>query len=487
MRNSISLLALLVTTAAAQDFRPDIPRTWDDQAVETFELPLAQRDRSPRYMKSAEYYALTPRTIYRSYPMYAPGREPVGYREWLLNREPEIIFDPANLKTKEDWIKAGKIVFDSGGRIFPAPDQPEVDPLLPISPEGILPYFRPGYTYIIRKKGVLEIQSNACANCHVRIMPDGSFIYGAQGVKERPATPEQIARLEELPPSRLAQRKELDFALFGVPWLQSKEAYLRETTRERLLQVLKASHPGTMARQGTSAIHQVRVPSLVGVQDLKYLDATGLVRHRSIADLMRYAVINTGLDTLAHFGDFQPSPGPTPFSNDPGMRYSDEQLYAVALYIYSLKPPSNPNPVNDLSRHGQRIFQQQGCAGCHTPPFYTNNKLTPALGFTVTEDLRKTDDILDVCVGTDPNLALATRRGTGFYKVPSLRGVWYRSAFGHAGHAETLEEWLDPARLTDGYVPKGFHIEPGPIKGHEFGLKLSPADKTALIAFLKTL
>ena len=486
MRNSV-ILTVLVATAAAQEFRPDIPRTWADQDVESFELPLAQRDRSPRYTTSAEYYAFKPRIIYRSYPVYAPGREPGGYREWLLNREPEIIFDAAKLKTKEDWIQAGKIVFDSGGRIFPAPAQPEVDPWLPVSPEGVLPYFRPGYTYIIRKKGVLEIQSNACANCHVRIMPDGSFVYGAQGVKERPATSEQIERLEELPDLSLSRRKELDFVLYGVPWLQSKEAYLKENTRERLLQILKASHPGTMARQGTSAIYQVRVPSLVGVRDLKYLDATGLVRHRSIGDLMRYAVLNTGLDTLAHFGDFQPSPGPTPFSNDPGMRYSDEQLYALALYIYSLQPPPNPNPVNDLSRRGQRVFQQQGCAGCHTPPLYTNNKLTPALGFHVPEDVRMANDVLDVCVGTDPNLALATRRGTGFYKVPSLRGVWYRSGFGHAGQAETLEEWFDSARLTDGYVPKGFHIEPGPIKGHEFGLKLVPPDKAALIAFLKTL
>lgn len=125
--------------------------------------------------------------------------------------------------------------------------------------------------------------------------------------------------------------------------------------------------------------------------------------------------------------------------------------------------------------------------GCHTPPLYTNNKLTPAKGFQVPEDLRKTDDILDVSVGTDPTLALKTRRGTGFYKVPSLQGVWYRTAFGHTGQADTLEEWLDPARLRTDYVPKGFHTGPGPIVGHEFGLKLSPADKEALIAFLKIL
>ena len=143
--------------------------------------------------------------------------------------------------------------------------------------------------------------------------------------------------------------------------------------------------------------------------------------------------------------------------------------------------------MDDRARRGQKIFEQQGCAGCHVSPLYTNNKLTPAPGFRVPDDLLKSADILNVSVGTDPTLATQTRRGTGFYKVPSLRGVWYRNAFGHGGQAETLEEWFDPARLKDDYVPKGFHIGPGPIKGHEFGLKLAADDRQALIAFLKTL
>jgi len=159
----------------------------------------------------------------------------------------------------------------------------------------------------------------------------------------------------------------------------------------------------------------------------------------------------------------------------------------MALYLYSLTPPPNPNRLDETALRGQRIFEQQGCSGCHTPPLYTNNKLTPAVGFNVPDDLRNTGDILDVSVGTNPTLAMQTRRGTGFYKVPSLRGVWYRNAFGHGGQAETLEEWLDPARLGADYVPKGFHIVPGPIKGHEFGLKLAPQDRHALVAFLKTL
>ena len=262
----------------------------------------------------------------------------------------------------------------------------------------------------------------------------------------------------------------------------SRGAYTKVVARQ-----LAARHPGVLERQGTSMSHPPHIPSLIGVQDRKYLDATGLVRNRSIGDLMRYAIINEGLDTLAHYGDFQPGPGATIFSGDEGTRYSDEELYALALYISSLTSPPNPNKFDEHARRGQSVFQEQGCTFCHTPPLYTNNKLTPAQGFDIPDDLRNTDNILDICVGTDSYLALKTRRGTGFYKVPSLQGVWFRNAFGHAGQAETLEEWFDPARLKSDYVPKGFHTGPGPIQGHPFGLDLSATEKQDLIAFLKTL
>ena len=52
-------LSLLIDTAAlAQAVHPNIPRAWDDRDVPGFELPLAQPDRSPRYLSAAEYYAL---------------------------------------------------------------------------------------------------------------------------------------------------------------------------------------------------------------------------------------------------------------------------------------------------------------------------------------------------------------------------------------------------------------------------------------------
>ena len=49
----------------------------------------------------------------------------------------------------------------------------------------------------------------------------------------------------------------------------------------------------------------------------------------------------------------------------------------------------------------------------------------------------------------------------------------------------SLEVWLDPARLEEGYVRMGFGE--GPVVGHEFGLDLSLDERTDLIAFLRTL
>jgi hypothetical protein len=171
-------------------------------------------------------------------------------------------------------------------------------------------------------------------------------------------------------------------------------------------------------------------------------------------------------------------------------RYSDTQLYALALYVYSLEPPSNPNQPGPLSRRGEGIFAKEGCPGCHTAPLYTNNKLTPVAGFRVPDGDSRKYNILPVVVGTDATLALGTRRGTGYYKVPSLKGVWYRGPFEHNGSVATLEDWFDSKRLNEDYVPTGFKgvgVSKRAVRGHEFGLRLAPDEKKALIAFLKTL
>jgi cytochrome c peroxidase len=139
---------------------------------------------------------------------------------------------------------------------------------------------------------------------------------------------------------------------------------------------------------------------------------------------------------------------------------------------------------------GREVFGKQGCAGFHAPPLYTNNSLTPAAGFAVPEGHERKYNVHPVGVGTDPGLALKTRRGTGYYKVPSLKGVWYRGPLGHSGSVSTLEDWFDPMRLRDDYTPtgfKGYGIAHRSVPGHEFGLDLPAEDKAALIAFLRSL
>jgi CxxC motif-containing protein (DUF1111 family) len=237
------------------------------------------------------------------------------------------------------------------------------------------------------------------------------------------------------------------------------------------------------------------VPYLIGIEGRRYFDATGLIRHRDIGDLMRYAAMNQDADVRSRYKNFVPvealplnlgkAPAdPTKLADG---RYSDGQLYALALYVYSLTPVANPNRPDALSAAGKKIFEREGCAGCHTPPLYTNNKRTPAVGYRSSPE---DSDVVRVSVGTDPALALRTRRGTGYYKVPSLKGVWYRGPFEHSGSVATLEDWFDRRRLRDDYVPtgfKGYGVTRRAVKGHEFGLGLSDEDRRALIAFLKTL
>jgi hypothetical protein len=484
----LSLLVLAVATLDAQPFSPKIPRFWDDHQVEKFEVPLANPNYSPRHMSAAEYYALKVRPIYKTYPVYAPGREPVGYREHLKTLEPEILFDSAKLRTKADWTAAGKLVFESEPLLFPAPEKGVFFPTpLPPNADGTLPFFVPGARYIIRKKGVLEVGINACAGCHTRILPDGSYLPGGQGEFDFPATAEELERARARTPAALSRFQENAWILYGAPWIEPKGSFLARLTREVVVQQLAQQRQGVLPRQGTSAFAPPRIPSLIGVQNRKFLDATGFARHRNLDDLARYAITNQGLDTMAHYGDFQPSVRPTQFGSEIGTRYSDEQLYALALYIYSLQDPPNPNQPNELTRRGQKLFVQQGCVGCHPPPHYTNNKLTPAKGFQIPDTMRRSGDVLDVTVGTDPTLALTTRRGTGFYKVPSLRGLWHRRALGHGGWVDSLEEWLDPARLSKDFVPKNPNAPKGAVPGHEFGFKLSHDDRAALIAFLRTI
>src|SRR5262249_45466764 len=148
-----------------------VPKVWDSTELASFELPLVHKDATPTHVAPDFYYRIPERPIYKSYPVYAPGREPAGYMQWLEKQEPIVVFDPTKLKTERDWVKAGETVFDAPigyGATFKLTQVR--DPKwyerigVPLTKDGVMPFSR----YVIRKKGVVEVGSGACLMCHAR-------------------------------------------------------------------------------------------------------------------------------------------------------------------------------------------------------------------------------------------------------------------------------------------------------------------------------
>jgi hypothetical protein len=483
---------LFAFAAAIGSTNAQIPRAWTQADVASLELPLANRDHSPTHISGEDYYRIPERTIYRSYPVYAPGREPNGYAEWLRTREPEIVFDASKIKTNDQWIAAGELVFRAPTSLHPVFFTAENlrDPAffakfkVPVAADGTAPFA----SWVIRKKGVVELGSMGCNTCHTRVLPDGSVLAGAPGNNPNDREGAQLLRESE---AAMGQEKTLDrlrsFARqFELPWVRDDlNRVARDLTLEGFIAAGDAIPPGVTARANTSMFLPPQIPDLIGIRERRYLDHTGLIRHRGIGDLMRYSSLAQDMFVADRYPSMTAQPVKV------AARYSDAQLYALSLYLQSLRPPPNPNgPGAPAAVRGNKVFISQKCSSCHTPPLYTNNKLAPVDGFDgqLTGDAGA--DVLTVRVGTDPRYALDSRKGTGYYKVPSLKGVWYRGPFGHDGAASTLEEWFDPARLNKDYVPRGFRGYDGSarsIPGHPFGLDLTAADRADLIAFLRTL
>jgi hypothetical protein len=340
----IAVLAVLLMgiSSVSQDTHPQqpgavapvIPKMWDDEAIATLEVPLANPIGSPKHVSADYYYKIPVRPIYKQYSLYAPGHEPPGYMNWLKQQEPVVVWGEVNgkrvapqLKTEADWIKAGKLVFEST-LIFAPLLPPQIATEFyqtagrPVAAGG----FDPFAACVIRQKGKVELGFAACADCHTRVMPDGSVIKGAQG--DNPidhgiafVMRGQLAAAQDkqavLGFVSLGER-----SLFEVPWLQPSEQpdYSRMSVEE--IAATHAAIPaGVFARQRTSVLYPPQVPDLIGVKDRHYLDRTDLQQHRGIVDLMRYAALKQGADNLASYEGFVPAgadlktlPGPDKLS-----------------------------------------------------------------------------------------------------------------------------------------------------------------------------
>lgn len=507
-------IVLLCLTSAATSltaqtrYQPSIPKTWNEKDLADWPTPLAGLNVRPKHISEEEYYA-TPEYNLRSYPVYLPGREPQGYWEMLQRIGPKPLIEPGTLKSKADWVGAGKRVFDEATTLQLSTFDPQVianfrsaDFLsklgaLPLS-DGVLGTLR----WVPTARGI-ALSSLACAGCHILFRSDGSRIVGAPGraemSRERPFRPfgvradfieSQNHVLRGSPPFFMGSGPlgSWLYQAYGVPWLANDPNQRLQTITESEYRAMIAEerNGGAITRWNGSPLFPTKIPDLIGIKDRRYIDHTGTHLHRGIGDLMRYAA----QVTFAEMTDFGPHQVLSPDTKRVQARLPDAALYSLALYLYSLSPPPNPNRMDRDAKAGQKIFLRQGCPACHTPPLYTNNKLTLAMGFKPPPEKPATLDIDPVSVGTDPGLALFTRKGTGYYKVPSLKGLWYRGHYLHDGSVATLEEMFDPDRLKESHQPGGYR-PPGTtnhaIRGHTFGLGMSARERKQLIAFLRTL
>jgi hypothetical protein len=489
---------LSLGTLAATE--PQVPRIWDDGALEEWATPVAALNLRPGHFTSAEYYNV-PADNLRTYPVYPPDKEPAGYWEWLQKQKPAPLVDAAAIHSTADWIAAGGRAFRSIDNASARTDDPAVlklarDPAtfknVDMLPDGsILDLY-----WVVTERGV-QLTLSECSACHRYIRADKTVMFAGppdgpgEGSINRPrgllGTMRQIGlrrNVAGMPPGEFFWR------MTATPWAPDERVErirsIADFTPE-LGAIINGMGRGVFLRPNGSPFYGTKILDLHTTHYSRYLDATGTHRLRGPEDIARYAALITGGDSL-DFGAHHMLPES---HRRVRHRYSDEVLYAIGIYVMSLEPPKNPNPEStEVVDRGERIFRAEGCGRCHAPPHYTTGGLTLASGYQLPNNHPNRSDVLSATAETDPGLAVKTRKGTGFYKIPSLRGVWYRPRLMHDGALTSLEDMFDPARQRPDYEPRGWNpagMTKRAIPGHPFGLGLSVEDKQALLAFLRSL
>jgi hypothetical protein len=248
-----------------------------------------------------------------------------------------------------------------------------------------------------------------CASCHASLDADGR-------------------------PSGVRANRAYDHARVRLEHGGKHEASLVDTTRVEDLDKLG---PGRSDVQPDQAFNPYAFPDFGGLVDMPYLHHTANWYQRGVASL----AIRVETVFMSH-------------GRNAG-RPPRVLMWALAEYLRSLPPPPPSEAPSPASERGREVFEQQGCDVCHAPPLYTS-ELRPTL-----EE-----------IGTDDAAGRSPIRGTGRWRVPSLRGVGGNGPYLHHGAVPTLEQLFDPQRE-----------EPG----HRFGLELDAPTRADLLAFLRTI
>ena len=288
-------IVLTITSLSFRKFN-EIPRVWDVERIRTMHLPVPGSSVAANPVTEDYYYKLPVRVAYKSYPFYMPGKEPKGYYEWLRQQTPAVIFNSADLKTDEDWIKAGEIIYDMPEVYEPIDSVymaslPELEKhwrnFIPTTKEGVIPFL----SIVVREKGRIELGSRTCGMCHTKLMPDGSLLKGGQGNFQFTRYLVSLLRVQrefqKVPDSIIATRiRAFNRLLFEAPWVHHEsQDRLKKLSIDEWFNSF-ATPPGVFHRPGTGLGYPVNAPDLFNVKDRKYFDRTGHLLQRDIGDLI---------------------------------------------------------------------------------------------------------------------------------------------------------------------------------------------------------
>ena len=197
----------------------------------------------------------------------------------------------------------------------------------------------------------------------------------------------------------------------------------------------------------------VEIPDLWALRSRGALTQAATLRHGDLGDDAPLALAIRQETQILH-------------ANRERTRPPRELAYALAMFLYSLTPPTRSEPaITAAVTRGHAIFRGD-CQDCHADPDGSG----PPAPFAD--------------IGTDPALARGAARGTGLYRPAPLVRVAEAAPYLHHGVVPTLADLFDPARLRADYR-RG--RDPGPVPGHLFGTDLDPDQRADLIAYLQTL
>src|SRR5690606_28207392 len=100
-------------------------------------------------------------------------------------RDPEVLFDPEQMHSEQDWIKAGELVYQqpiefegpimAGAKVL---DRSWYERFAaPVTNDHVMPFAR----WVVTERGQVKLGNLSCAMCHSRVLDDGTLVHGAQG------------------------------------------------------------------------------------------------------------------------------------------------------------------------------------------------------------------------------------------------------------------------------------------------------------------